>query len=276
MLEEIFEYPFLIKIFNSLLTDKEKINIISVNKYINQNKYKLKFYEQKHCRPSDWKRWYFDCLTKIEISVLFKLPQLITHLKINEIIEIVEKEDIPESVTHYHVKNKGKFKISEIFIPRFCTHLYIKNFSCQHHLTKNVTHLEINHYDDSEFHVPKSVTHLKINCKILCIKSKTLTHLEFRTRAEQINKNLILNTPNLKCVTFITFYNFKIFDNFPPSVKYLKFQYTLSDIFNSVDLSNIERIKLGNYFGLQFPPHINKISHYKNNNDLSIAGFKYN
>ena len=36
ILEEIFDYPFLIKIFfqnNLLLTDEDKFNIISVNKY---------------------------------------------------------------------------------------------------------------------------------------------------------------------------------------------------------------------------------------------------
>ena len=270
ILEEIFDYPFLIKIFDKLLTDKEKINMISINKYLNNKKYKLKFYNNKKCYPNDQKYWYFDCLTKIEIGISFRLPKFVKYLKINETNKFIKIGNFPETVTHYHFDNGSTNFVSAISIPHSCKHLYIKNLSCQHDLSKNVTHLEIDSYDDSIFHVPKSITHLKINCKIRFIESKTLTHLELK-----FDYNTILNTPNLKCVTFESLYNLKFIDSLPSSVKYLKFKSIFPSLLNLLNLSNIERIKFNAYCETNFPPHI-KISYYNKINDLSIAGFKYN
>ena len=55
ILEEIFEYPFLIKIFNKILTDEDKINIISINKYLNNKKCKLLYYYNIKCYPDHQK-----------------------------------------------------------------------------------------------------------------------------------------------------------------------------------------------------------------------------
>lgn len=43
MLQEIFEYPFLIRIFNKIFTDEEKIKISILNKYFNSKKFKFLF-----------------------------------------------------------------------------------------------------------------------------------------------------------------------------------------------------------------------------------------
>ena len=273
ILQQIFEYPFLIKIFDKLLTDKEKINVISVNKYINQNKRKLKFYNKKRCIPSQWKYWYFDCLVKIEIYILFRLPESLKYLKIHIIDEAIDEGDIPKSVTHFHIENTKRF-YSNIIIPNHISHLYFKYLSCNDNLGDYVTHLEIGDFNYFEFCVPKSIIYLKISSEIRIINSQSLIHLEFGDKILKPLSYFTLNTPNLIEITVGKFYGSEMINEIPNFVKRLNFKGKLYTDYLS-NLKNVTHLKIIKCHNLNFPSHL-KISYYDEIDNKSVAKFEYN
>ena len=68
MIEEIFEYPFLMRIFNNLLTNNEKIKLIQLSSSIKSQRHKLKFNERFELTRKDFNTWYYDLLTDIYIG----------------------------------------------------------------------------------------------------------------------------------------------------------------------------------------------------------------
>ena len=100
MLQNIFEYPFLVRIFNLLLNNEDKMNLIICNKYINNNKHKLLFFDNIHCYPYHRTKWYYNRLINITVFEIFEFPKLITNLKFDGFIKNFNKNCIPNSVIH--------------------------------------------------------------------------------------------------------------------------------------------------------------------------------
>lgn len=78
IVEAIFEYPFLMKMFNEILFwDIQKLNLIC-NKFILERRNKLRFNEQWVCLKEDQNKWYYNCLTNIRVyRDNFKFPESI-------------------------------------------------------------------------------------------------------------------------------------------------------------------------------------------------------
>lgn len=103
MIENIFSYPFLVRIFDKLLSDNDKLNLFTVSKYLFKNRTKFKFYEFYSCNKKDSNKWYYDCLINIKIKEVFKFPKNLTHLSFdysfNEPIDDLIKYS-PDTLTH--------------------------------------------------------------------------------------------------------------------------------------------------------------------------------
>lgn len=84
MLLKIVEYSFLIRIFNNLLSDIDKINVIKCSKFLYDNKHKMRFNNIYKCYKKNTKLWYYNCLTKIKVLTLFKYPENVTHVYLGD------------------------------------------------------------------------------------------------------------------------------------------------------------------------------------------------
>lgn len=197
IIEKIFEYPFLMRIFDKLLSDKEKIILIS-NKYINNNKYKLKFYGRYCCVKKDKKKWHFNCLTNIIVRTLFRFPinasrvtfddsfdntiknisklnKNITHLTFGKLFNQPVENFIPNSVTH--LKFGDHFNKPLNFIPNSVTHLKLGKFYYIIQLSLFITHLSIKNSNQRLARLLPLLTKLK--CSSIFFEN---------------NKDIILNT----------------------------------------------------------------------------------
>ena len=225
ILEQIFEYPFLINILNNLLTDKDKLSLIC-NKFIYNNRLKFRFHNPTFCHKRSWKIWNYDLLTHVIVDDIFKFPKNVSHLKIMDQEFGIELEygDIPNSVTHLHFYTNTEFILRENIIPNSVTHLFVDESYLLENIPKSVTHLQIEEFS-GDFKIPQSITHLIINClyfaQIIEIPDN-VTHLEF---GDQFDDNLENTIPN--SAIHLTFgINFKSsFKNcIPNSVTHLTFK----------------------------------------------------
>lgn len=92
LIEEIFTYSFLTKIFNKLLYDDDKINIIKIIKICN-----LELYDYHFCNQKDKEKEHFNNFTNIVVVDNFELPRLTKKLTLGFSNGIVT---IPNSVIH--------------------------------------------------------------------------------------------------------------------------------------------------------------------------------
>lgn len=122
MLNDIFEYPFLIRIFNNLFIDQDKIKIISLNKFLNSKRTKFTYNNLLKIREEFQTLWFYDCLTNVGVDNVFKFPNSITHLTFGFFFDKPIENKIPNTVTHLTF---GKYfdQCIENNIPNSVTHL---------------------------------------------------------------------------------------------------------------------------------------------------------
>ena len=217
IIEEIFEYPFLMRIFNKLLTDIEKIRLIC-NKFIYNNKYKLRFNEQYYVNSLHKNDWYFNCLTNVRIYSNFELPINTTHL-------FYDHKDpinfmLPNTITHLtfgylfnqHIaqyrfsereRNNGTHKnpiFVKSFIPDSVIHLEFGrcfNKPIEKCIPDSIKHLELgNAFRYTIKDLPESIISLHVyspNCKIgNSLKlPKSLRDLIIHIRFKNLIKDMI-------------------------------------------------------------------------------------
>ena len=173
MLQEIFQYPFLMRIFNSLLNNDDKMNLIC-NKYIHNNKYKLLFFDNIYCYPFHRTKWFYNRLTNIKVFEMFEFPTSITNLNFDSFVRNFDKKYIPDTVTHLKF---GRYDENmQSCIPTTVTHLTFSGFiskiteSC---IPNSVTHLTFTEFFNANIDncIPNSVTHLRFftHFSIKCI-----------------------------------------------------------------------------------------------------------
>ena len=84
MLQEIFRYPFLMRIFNKILDDKTKIVLTTLCSSIKNQRHKLIFNERYKVTKRDKKKWYYNCLTNIIVKRCFKFPENTTSVTFDD------------------------------------------------------------------------------------------------------------------------------------------------------------------------------------------------
>ena len=220
MLEELFTYPFMIKILNKILNDNDKILIISLNKFFNDKRlkfiynkqvnirlynddqfYKLSDKEQlKILKSKNFKskrieflkhEWFYNCLTNVLVDYLYKLPYSITRLtfgfNFNQSIENI----IPDSVI-------------------WLTFGFCFNQSIQRSVPNSVKYLEFGyHFNQPIFgSIPNSVKYLTFGCEFdLCIENclpNSVTHLKFNNISSYENLKYIPDSVNHLVIRYIS------------------------------------------------------------------------
>ena len=167
MLQEIFGYPFLIRIFNKLLDDKSKLNLISINKNINQKRTKFTFDKLIVCDEKYQNCWFYDYLTNVIIkNKKVKLPNSVTHLTFRYYFNQNIEGCIPNSVTNL-------------------TFGYYFNQNIQNCIPSSVTHLTLgwNFNQNIQNCIPssaKAVTHLTFGNKEFYKRNKQYISSYFR------------------------------------------------------------------------------------------------
>lgn len=241
MLKNLFEYPFLIRIFNTLLTDKSKINIISVNKFL--NKIKFTFSNKYLINLRDEVKWFYYLLINIEIKENFYdfsvnlNKEIISLSRFTNLKTITIRFNffnnkmnyIPYSVTKLIFNYQFNFNIIKNSIPSHINELIFSNNFNQplspKSIPKSVTHLTFGYFFNRSVNdrIPKSITHLTFGgcfnkeIRESFLKTK-ITHLTFGRDFNLPVKNYIPDT-----VTHLIFgRNFnKSIRNLPRSIEYL-------------------------------------------------------
>ena len=186
MLQEIFEYPFLVRILNKTFNDNDKIKLISLNKFLNSKRTKFTYdkrifinltvKETIDCWTSirdglaqitgihHRDGWYYNCLTNITTGDIFKFPDSITNLSFSCYFDQPILNCIPNSVTHLTLGDYFNQPILNC-IPNSVTHLTLGddfNQTIKDGIPNSVTHLTIKNFVSEEIENLSNVTHLII------------------------------------------------------------------------------------------------------------------
>ena len=182
IIEKIFEYPFLIKIFNQILDDKSKIKLISCSKIINQHKFKLRFNQMYFCVEEDQNKWFFNCLTNINTNRKIKISDSVTHLHYwctSSFPNIISNK-----ITHLNFGYDFDFPISEYKDSKF-----VKSY-----IPNSVVHLSFPwNFSREIIGLPNSLQYLKIYSGFCKIKElpKSLKYLMIHKKFKDVIKEMI-------------------------------------------------------------------------------------
>ena len=110
----IFEYPFIYRELNKYLFDKDKFNLIIINKFINSKRNYFLFEELIWYYSQIKDKWFFNNVVAIQINKLITLPQRLKRLEVD--FQNFTKEDIldfgnliPNSVEYISVHHCKHF-----------------------------------------------------------------------------------------------------------------------------------------------------------------------
>ena len=235
MLNEIFEYPFLLKIFNSLLFDKEKINLFHVSKFIYEKKHKFTFEDEYFCDEKYKNEWFFNCLTNIRIKKIFEFPKFVTKLKFDDYCGDILKTHsgevikLPSTITHLTFGHHFNESIEGCDLNGI-THLTFGNRfnkSIYDSIPYSVTHLTFGNCFNRPIYncIPNSVTHLtfgdNFNHPIYDCIPNSVEYLTYGDNFDQFIQNHI--PKNVKYLTFGRKFDCPIVNSIPNSVTHLKF-----------------------------------------------------
>lgn len=240
IIEHIFEYPFLMNIFDKLLTDKEKLKLIC-NKFIYNNRLKLRFHTPTICKGRSYKNWYYNCLTHVITKDIFKFPDHVTHLKLIQHkhkihLSSIKEGDIPKTVTHLHC---SEYFNKKIVIPNNVSHIYFEENESVEFINSSitVTNLEILDLERDE-------------CGELGIP-KCVENLTFSYRVKYLG-NVIKNS--IKKITFKGKFYQSLIEEIPLTVTHLM---------------------VNNPTNFKFPDYLKVTKCDPKESEISIAGFEY-
>lgn len=240
IIEHIFDHPFLMRIFDKLLTDQEKLNLIC-NKFIYERRTKLRFHNPVSITRRCWIKWYYNCLTHVIMTEMFKLPKHVTHLKLyideDEVeFDEIQYGEIPSTITHLHLGGSG---FSEFSIPNSITHFYTSDS-------------QVISYIDS---------------------SSRITHLEIEDYEDEILENL-KNNDSIEFLITDGIYGESLEDLLLKSVKHLTIKSKLEKEDDKKIPSFVTNLSIRNHKKFKFPSTI-KVTEFNSKNKLSVAGFPY-
>jgi len=186
------------------LTDKDKINLLSINKQYHLIKNKIYYIEQiKKCKIINL--FYYDNFINIICSNLINFPKNIKYLTFGKIFNKEIKGAIPNSVTHLTFGENFNQEIKGA-IPNSVTHLtfgYCFDQDIKGAIPNSVTHLTFGDKFNKEIKgaIPNLVTHLTFGyCFDQDINelSKSIKELTLFKRYK--NKNIELLFPETKII----------------------------------------------------------------------------
>ena len=103
MLQELFTYPFLIRILNKIFNDNDKLNVINLNKYFNNKRTKFTYDTKIKIKHQIKNLWYYNCLTNVVVYDLIKLPEKVKTLSFGKYFNKSVENYIPDSVTYLKI-----------------------------------------------------------------------------------------------------------------------------------------------------------------------------
>lgn len=210
ILSQIYEYPFLINIFNKLLSTNDLINVISCSTFLYSQKHKLRFHELIECYPKYKNKWYFNCLTNIRVFEIFKFPIFVSKI-IFHYIKITlryttknrfKKGEIPNTVV--------KLRLDEFLPPKNCIpnsvkRLYFtKGYDClfieEGVIPNSVEVLYVGNYHFSVNSIPNSVKVIYLfDWEDISNLPDTIEHLILGVDITEKIDKLPLNLKRIQC-----------------------------------------------------------------------------
>ena len=130
MLQELFTYPFLIRILNKIFNDNDKLNVINLNKYFNNKRTKFTYDTKIKIKRKIKNLWYYNCLTNVVVYDLITLPEKVTSLKFGKYFNKSVKNYIPNSVKYLSFGYNFDQNVEKC-IPDSVTHLNFGYWFCQ-------------------------------------------------------------------------------------------------------------------------------------------------
>ena len=100
MIQTLFTYPFLIRLFNNIFNDNDKIKIISLNKFFNDKKLKFTYHKQIKINQEDQHKWYYDCLINVVVDNIFTFPERVFKLTFGDDFNQPIQKYVPNSVKY--------------------------------------------------------------------------------------------------------------------------------------------------------------------------------
>lgn len=253
IIEKIFEYPFLVRIFNNLLKNEDKLNL-AVNRSMLQNSHKIQFYDYFEVNSEDESKWYYDSLRKIIIKdFVNSLPKYVTKVQCDNLNSIKDK-NIPQSVKRFTI---SKLTFKNEFVPRSLNNvLFLIHGSTQ--ISQHITHLIFRR------------SSIIINFPEL---PNSLIYLRFNNYSNQDMLNKI--PESVKYLRFGYAFNQNIYNCIPKNVKILKFGRNFNHQIENCIPRSVRKLKFGVSFNKRIkgflPEHLENLSlssdfqHYEEN-----------
>ena len=252
MLSNIVGYPFLIRIFNNLFTDNDKIKIISLNKFLNSKRTKFTFNNKIEIIRNYKRKWFYNLLTNIIVDNIFKFPKSVTHLTFSSKFNKSIKHKIPNSVTHLIFEHKCPFNKSiEGCIPDSVTYLkfgYRFNQPIKNNIPNSVKYLSFgsNFRFEIKDSLPNNLKRLTLgyhfNQSIQNNIPNSVTRLTWKSSYFERLNDCIPNSIIKLIIGKYVHANFSPTTRFPSSLKYLKCTQDFYDENKDVIPKNIEII----------------------------------
>lgn len=224
--EFIFEYPFFLKKFNRILTDKEKLKLISISKLFYQNRTKFIFHDFYICKSQDQNKWYYNCLTKVYLEEKVTLPILVTHIHFDYYFDDDLENYIPNTVITviFDVYFKKCWKPRPSWMTLFRSRL--RGQLQKGVIPNSVKRLNIGQRSNKTIKdcIPNSVNYLNLgdyNKSFDGFIPSSVEDLILPNFNQPLTKNSIPKT--IKQIVFGDYFNQEIDDCIPSSVTYLIF-----------------------------------------------------
>lgn len=225
LVDDIFEYPFLVRIFNGLLSDQDKFSLIETSKILNNNKHKIRFNEIYKLSSKHRKFWYFNCLTKIKVNCEFKFPETVTHVYFTEKFNKSLKA-IPENVNCLKFSNVFNGSLELLPNSIMSLDLYSSSFN-------------IMSYEQ----FPKHLKILKLSSRCSIINKNVIPKSVLELRCHSLKRIEPGSIDNVEQLTFLDERTQNL-DYFPKGLKKLKLITTFSRIGNVKFPETLEFLQL--------------------------------
>lgn len=125
----IFEYLFIFRELNKYLTDKDKLNLISTNKFLNNKRTKFTYNKRFWVDKLYEKEWFYDRLTNVAaagVPIKFGFPKSVTELYLDF--------EFPKDLSYLNLASQNikmnlylEFLFNQIIIPNSVKYLEFGN-----------------------------------------------------------------------------------------------------------------------------------------------------
>lgn len=269
----IFDYLFLLRTFvqsNNYLKDKDKLKLISINKFFHNNRTRFVFHDRYICKPQDIDLWYYNCLTKVFLEEKVKLPLLVTNVHFDYYFDDDDLQNyLPETVTkvYFDIPFKKSWKPT----PTWMTRLGVRhNRKLKIGIIPNsvkILNLGYRFTEIAKNAISKSVRVLNLGSYCNPIDDfipNSVKNLYLPYFDEPLTKNSIPHSVRYLCLS--NFNKRLEIDSIPKSLLQLEFQFEFDQEIDVLINSSLTHLCLGERFNRD-------INNFLSNNKTIIALF---